>query len=243
MPETFRHRAQKIANTLLNPAGLHLQRADRAFEMDGVLHRARRRGFVPRTVIDVGASDGIWSVRAQRIFPEAKLLLFEPLRERHAALQALRGTHGFEFVPAAAGAEAGSVAFAVDSNLDGSGVAASNGGSRSVPMVPLDTAVATRNLGGPYCVKLDTHGYEIPILSGATQVLRRTQLLIVEAYNFTLAPGALRFHELCAWLGERGFRCCDLAEPMRRPSDGVLWQIDLAFAQQNDPMFAKDSWG
>jgi hypothetical protein len=82
----------------------------------------------------------------------------------------------------------------------------------------------------------------VPVLTGATQILAQTGLLIIEAYNFTLSPDCLRFHELCAWLEPRGFRCCDLADPMRRPGDGVLWQMDLAFAPASNPIFASNRY-
>jgi hypothetical protein len=102
--------------------------------------------------------------------------------------------------------------------------------------------VAARGLVGPYLLKLDTHGYEVPVLIGASHVLTHTELLIIEAYNFTLGPGSLRFHELCAWLEARGFRCCDLADPMRRPHDGTLWQMDLAFAPATSALFASSGY-
>jgi len=241
MPETLRSHLQRAINRLLAPTGLHLARRDRVFDLEGLLARARQRGVAPRTVIDIGASDGIWSLRAQRHFPEAKYLLFEPLSERRAALEALRARHGFDFVPAAAGATNESIAFDVDPALDGSGIAApGTPGTREVPVETVDGAVAERGLKGPYLLKLDTHGYELPVLMGATQVLANTKLLIIEAYNFKLTPGCLRFHELCAWLEARGFRCCDLADPMRRPGDGVFWQMDLAFAKAGDSMFASN---
>lgn len=239
MAETLRSRLQRMANGLLAPAGLHLARRDRVFDMAGLLSRAAGRGFTPATVIDVGASDGIWSLRAQRTFPAAKFLLFEPLAERQPALARLTATHGFQVVPAVAGNEQGTVSFEVDPALDGSGVvAAGQPGSREVAVETLDRATSAHGLTGPYCLKLDTHGYELPVLGGATQVLTQTQLLIIEAYNFQLTPGTLRFHQLCAWLEARGFRCCDLADPMRRPGDGVLWQMDLAFAPADSPFFS-----
>lgn len=195
------------------------------------------------TVIDIGASDGGWSCQAQQFFPEAKFLLFEPLAERQAALEQLRKTHGFDFVPAAAGAEKGAVEFSIDPALDGSGIAMpGTAGTRAVPVEPIDDAVATRGLPGPYILKLDTHGYEISVLTGATKVLAQAELLVVEAYNFSLVPGCLRFHELCTWLEARGFRCCDLADPMRRPRDGILWQMDLAFRPADSPVFASNTY-
>jgi len=243
MAETFRARLQRAANIVLAPAGLYLARRERAFDMDGLLSRAQARGVAPATIIDVGASDGIWSLRARRHFPRSKFLLFEPLAEQCAALIKLRARYGFDFVQAAAGAEAGTVAFTVDPALDGSGVAApGQPGTRSVPQETVDAAVTARGMSGPFCLKLDTHGYEIPVLTGAAQVLSRTEFLIIEAYNFKLTPATLRFHELCAWLEARGFRCCDLADPMRRPGDGAFWQMDLAFAPAAGPLFASNRY-
>jgi hypothetical protein len=131
----------------------------------------------------------------------------------------------------------------VEGDLDGSGVAAAGAArTRSVPVETVDRAIAARGLPGPYGLKLDTHGYEVPVLEGAVATLQQASLLVIEAYNFTLAPGSLRFPELCAWLEARGFRCCDLADPMRRPRDGALWQMDLAFAPAGSPLFDSNDY-
>jgi FkbM family methyltransferase len=243
MADSLKARLRHAANRFLHPLGLHLSRRDREFEMDGLLARAAARGTAINTWVDVGASDGSWSLRAQRHFPAAKFLLFEPLAERQSALGALQSRQGFETVAAVAGAAPGNVAFAVDPELDGSGVAGPGAAAtRSVPVETIDRALAARRLSGPYGLKLDTHGYELPVLGGAAQTLPQANLLIIEAYNFTLTPGCLRFHELCAWLEGRGFRCCDLADPMRRPGDGALWQMDLAFAPATSPLFASNRY-
>lgn len=243
MAESLRSRLRRAVNRLLHPLGLHLIRSERAFEMDEALRRARMRGLQIRTVIDVGASDGSWSLLAKNHFPDARFLLFEPLAERREALEALRQRLGFDYLTAAAGARRGEVVLAVDPGLDGSSVVtAGASGGRTVPVETVDTAVAERRLPGPFCLKLDTHGYELPILEGATAVMAQASLLIIEAYNFRLGPETLKFHELCAWLEARGFRCCDLADPMHRPKDGVLWQMDLIFAPATSPVFASDRY-
>lgn len=232
-----------MANRLLDPIGLHLVRRDQAFEMEGMVARAAARGVAVNTWIDVGASDGSWSLKARRHFPSAKFLLFEPLAERQDTLARLNERHGFIAVPAAAGGTHGSITFAVDPDLDGSGIATESAiTNRVVPVATIDSSIQTNALQGPYGLKLDTHGYELPVLSGAAAVLAQTNLLIIEAYNFKLTPDSLRFAELCTYLENSGFRCCDLADPMRRPKDGALWQMDLAFAPCSSPLFASSDY-
>lgn len=241
--DSWKQRLQRSANRVLAPLGLHLTRPERVFDMDGLLERAAARANRIATWIDVGASNGIWSLRARRHFPDAQFVLFEPLAERQPELQRLHATFGFEIVSAAAGAAPGTIPFAVDPALDGSGVAVPDAMfTRNVHVDTIDRIVTARGLRDPFALKLDTHGHEIAVLTGATAALQRTELLVIEAYNFQLTPECLRFHELCGWLESRGFRCCDFADPMRRPTDGVLWQVDLAFARCDSPVFASNRY-
>lgn len=243
MAETLKQRLQRLANGALRPLGLHLARAEHAFDMDGMLARAATRGLEVATWIDVGASDGTWSLRARRHFPRSRFVLFEPLAERQAALAALSQRAGFEIVAAAAGAAPGTVSFTVDPQLDGSGVAKPGAtGTRSMPVDTIDRVVDRGGFRKPFGIKLDTHGFEVPVLEGAARTLLNAELLVIEAYNFRLVPECLRFHELCAWLEPRGFRCCDLADPRRRPRDHALWQLDLAFARADSPIFRADTY-
>lgn len=243
MSETLGKRLQLLANRLLHPVGLHIMRSRQAFGMEELLGHAALRGVDPQTVIDVGASNGVWSLGARRHFQQARFVLFEPLAEQAAALDRLRRTHAFDIVPAAAGAARGACSLNVGDDLDGSSVTtAPQAGARTVPVESIDDIVSARNASGPYLIKLDTHGYEIPVLEGAARTLAQTELLIIESYNFQITENCLRFHQLCAWLEQRGFRCCDLADPMRRPGDGVLWQMDLAFAPVSSPLFSTNSY-
>jgi hypothetical protein len=111
-----------------------------------------------------------------------------------------------------------------------------------VPAVTIDAVVAERKLPPPYLLKLDTHGYEVPIFRGAERALRETSLIVVEVYNFTLCDGALRFHETCAFLEQRGFRPLDLFDVLHRPKDGALWQFDLLLGRTDDAEFRTSSY-
>lgn len=143
-----------------------------------------------------------------------------------------------DFVLAAAGNTTGTVHF--DADDPWSGVASYVPTGRAdivVPMTTIDDEVDRRRLPEPYLVKLDTHGFEREILAGVTRAIGGATLLVIEAYNFELRPGSMRFHELVADLEQRGFRCLDLVDPMHRPKDRVLWQFDLLFARADRPGF------
>jgi hypothetical protein len=109
-------------------------------------------------------------------------------------------------------------------------------------MASVDTLVRQRNLGGPFLLKLDTHGFEVPILEGAHETLTQSSMLIIEAYNFTLRPGCLRFYELCPYLEARGFRCVDVFDVSVRPLDNAFWQMDMVFLPSTHPVFSSDGY-
>jgi hypothetical protein len=68
---------------------------------------------------------------------------------------------------------------------------------------------------------------------GASASLAGTAAIIVETYVRQTQPQALLFHELCAWLALRGFRCIDVVDILRRPVDDSLWQMDMVFVRSD----------
>jgi len=112
----------------------------------------------------------------------------------------------------------------------------------AAPVAAVDALVRERNLQGPFLLKLAAHGFEVPTLEGARETLSESAMVVIEAYNFTLAPGALRFHELCAFLESRGFRCADLYDISQRPRDHALWQMDMVFLPSSHPVFESNKY-
>ena len=215
-----------------------------ALTMEGGLARARQHGIRVASVIDIGASDGKWARLALKHFPESRVLAFEPLAERQAALEQQKSREPrFDFLPCVAGDREGEVAFQVAPDLDGSGVCSEGSpDARMVPMKTIDAAVRERGLEGPYCLKFDTHGFELPILAGAASTLAHTNLLIMEVYNFQLHEQSLRFHEMCRHLESLGFRSFDLVDLLLRKKDRALWQADMFFAREDHPLFSYSAY-
>jgi FkbM family methyltransferase len=229
----------------LERRGLELVPKHVGFTLDAAL--MRRRDVHVQTVLDVGASDGRWSAQLMKHYPHARYLLVEAQAEPHGdGLRRFKEQHtNVEFVLSAAGDRDGEIYFDASAPFGGQASPTPYPPPKKnlvVPMAKLDTLVRWYNLEGPFLLKLDTHGFEVPILEGARIVLTNAAMLIIEAYNFTLCPGCLRFYELCAYLEARGFRCADLIEPSHRPGDNAFWQVDLVFLPATHRVFASNEY-
>lgn len=208
------------------------------------LERECKRGQ-PATVIDVGASDGRWSVEAAKTFPRALYHLIEPLAERKQALTDLCSVKpNFSYTEAAAAQQVGSGFLQVSEDLDGSALCHGLGKSsgRPVKLTTIDNEVQTCGLEPPYFIKLDTHGFERPILEGASSTLDKTALCIIEVYNYELFEGACRFGELNAFMEGKGFRCSDIVNLVWRPGDEMLWQFDMLFKPASSIEFSRNTY-
>lgn len=216
----------------------------RSMSTDRALWRIARRNLAVGTVIDVGASNGMWSAVCERHFPSARYLLVEAQETHRHALEAYcRQRPHAEFVLAAGGPRQGEIWF--DDSDPFGGLASDTPTAsmrRKVPVTTLDHEVATRRLPGPHLVKLDVHGFEVPILEGAIQTLRDAALVVIECYTFRVASGSLLFDEMVAWMRERGFGVIDASEPLWRARDACLWQMDFFFAPLSRPEFASNTW-
>jgi FkbM family methyltransferase len=206
--------------------------------------RCKGRGLHIETIIDVGASDGRWSLIARDFFPKAFCLLIEAQEGHKKALESLKARESsIDYVIAAAGNRKGTIFFNADDLFGGLASATPVGNdSISVPMVTIDEEVLSRRLSPPFLLKLDTHGFELPILEGAKNTLASASLVVIEAYNFRLTVDSLKFHEMCSFMESKGFSCVDLVQPMHRPGDQAFWQMDLIFIPSDNVVFSSNSY-
>lgn len=208
----------------------------------------RCKSIVPEisTIIDVGAAAGSWSLSAFELWRQSNYLLLEPLEERRVELESLVNKYSnFRFIPAAAGRESGEVSFYVADDLDGSGITekiSTDLNVRKVNVVSIDDEAKRLKLKGPYLIKLDTHGFEVPIIEGCKQVLSEVSVFIIECYGFQIADKSLLFWEMCQYMDQLGFRLFDIVDIMNRPKDGAFWQCDAFFMKKDNLVFNQNGY-
>lgn len=234
---------RKLINRFLKGKGMTIAPLNGP-SFSATLDRLAARRVSIETIVDVGASNGCWSTTILPYYPNARYLCIEAQSAHKPALQTLVNKHSnIEFVLAAAGDREGTIYFEAGGLFGG---LASNQPFKknclAVPVTTIDTQVEQRGLKEPFLIKLDTHGFELPILAGAARTLTKTDVLIIEVYNFDIAPTAVRFPELCQRLEKEGFRCIDLFDPLYRPQDNAFWQMDLVFMRADRIEFKSNAY-
>lgn len=230
-----------IANRVLASRNYVLsERSHTSRTMEEAIQAIARRKRTFKTIIDIGASNGSWSAITLPHFPSHQYLLIEALPLHESALIQFTKTHAnTQHILAAAGETPGRIYFDASDPFGGqASTAPFAANSIEVPVTTVDQEVRLRQLPGPFLIKFDTHGFELPILKGAAETLANTEVIVMECYNFRIAPECLLFFEMCTYLEKIGFHCIDLADPMYRPHDGSFWQMDLIFAKSDRPEFS-----
>jgi FkbM family methyltransferase len=192
----------------------------------------------------VGASDGRWARECLKYIPQANYLLIEAQEPHKEGLDKLRQEKSnVDYVLAAAGGREGKIYFD-NSDLFG-GLASNvpfNEKSVEVPVITIDQEIRKRNFKGPYVIKLDTHGFEVPILEGAAEVVKNSSLIIIESYNYKLTDTSLRYFEMCDYMKRLGFLSIELVDLVLRDNDSSFWQMDIFFIPANSKEFASNSF-
>jgi FkbM family methyltransferase len=236
---SWKTNAFRAINRVLNRFGLEISRYS-DLSLQAAFERLVHRPVAIAAVIDVGASDGRWSARVMRYYPQARYLLVEANAHFEPALREFVSRHqNARYALIAAGPKEGMVNFHAPADPLG-GLASEQPVEHAfeVHMTTIDRLIVDHNLPAPYLIKLDTHGFEAPILAGAREALKQANMLIIEAYNFQFTPESMTFYHLCQHLETLGFRPVDLIEPVHRPFDAALWQFDLIFIPADRPEFS-----
>lgn len=207
--------------------------------LDRALRRLENHNLQIASLIDVGAARGLWSKVFARHFPDRHHLLVEANQVHLPDLNKVcQENKNWQFALTAVGGTTGQGYFDGSDPLVGQlSTEAWNEKYLPCPVVTLDDLLAKQPVPGPYMIKLDTHGVEVPILSGATKTLKQTNVLVIEAYNMTFGGVAIPFWELCRYMLDLGFRPLDVFDLLYREVDSAFWQFDLLFVRSDLPLF------
>jgi FkbM family methyltransferase len=180
------------------------------------------------TVAEVGASIGIYTLAlARRVGEHGRVFAFEPDPDSAAELEANVAINGWQgrisVMRAVAGDISGEVSFACARGVEShvASLADSPAAAVRLPMVTLDSVFPDSRVD---LLKIDTEGYEEPVLRGAQALLadpaRRPRAIIVEVHPFAWEAVGTTSDSLLDALTRNGYRAASVAgDPITRISD------------------------
>jgi FkbM family methyltransferase len=243
---------RKIAIKLFNPIakrlgyvrGQQVIYEKGAFEKDSLLEiffvNIKQMGFIPKHIIDVGANHGTWTREMLKHFPDAFYTLIEPQEWLKPSLQDILDSNSkVSFNAVGAGNETGSSLFTIVNRDDSCSFRYSEkealaGGYKQVeiPIVTLNEMCAKNTtLPFPDLVKIDAEGLDIDVLEGASDLMGKTEVFLVEAAIFCkqFDNSLLKTVEYMDKKGYTLFEITDLNRPLKPQ---VLWLMELAFIKK-----------
>lgn len=246
---------KSMVNRLLRPIGIEVRRVNAGVPnrpigvLSCFLEDIKARGFSPRGIVDVGANRGNWARVARSVFPGAPMLMIEPQDEMEIHLsKAVAELPGSYYVKAGVGREEGELIQTIWEDLAGSSflprpdnAMLAAGTQRKTKVTTLDTL-----LSGPHAnlcpdlIKLDIQGFELEALSGASTTFGKTEVFILETSLFQFLPCMPITREVISFMADNNYELYDITEYIRRPHDGALGQVDLAFVKTKG-MFRRES--
>jgi len=205
------------------------------------LGRLHRNGHQLNVFYDVGASIGRWSCEAQKVYPDARYELFEPLAGRYAELdQAAQydKLRNYSLHRVGLSNESGSSRIKILGNRGvGSSILILDSDYRKdtkfvdVELYTMDEYVSSNGLLKPDFIKLDTQAAELKVLAGAKECLKSCQFVLLETWaRRVYGPETPLFHEIADFLYRLDyclFEILSLSEG--RDTDGTLRWFDAVF--------------
>jgi FkbM family methyltransferase len=217
------------------------------FKTETALDHLVKKGFRPKVIFDVGAAKGYWSELANYFFPDAEFYLLDPLKANEPRLQELCAGHpNIHYFLNAAGEREDEMVINVTPDLDGSSLLSFGRDPQPedqiVKVVTLDSLLEKGLAQPPQLVKMDVQGYELKALNGGQKLFATAEVFILEISLFEFLPGTPLFHEVVAYMAQRGYVVFDVAGFLRRPFEDDLAQVDLVFVKRGTALVASQRW-
>lgn len=183
--------------------------------MPAVEHTEAIGRLTLKTLIDVGANKGQFSLIVRYLFPDVEIHAFEPL-ETERKLYQLVVAEPVKLYSTALGAATGQATFFITSRRDSSsllkpsaaqetayGLAQTS--SITVPVARLSQVVDISAMPRPILLKLDVQGSELDVLNGAEEILPFVDIIYCEASFVQLYERQPLAHEIASYLMQHGF--------------------------------------
>lgn len=197
-------------------------------------------GFTPKHIIDIGANHGTWTRETLKYFPDAYYTLVEPQEWLKPSLHDLLDNNlKISFNAFGAGAKSGSFMFTIVDRDDSCTFRYTEEEAKSKGLKQIEIPILTLNeivqrnstLPFPDLVKIDAEGLDIAVLEGASNLIGKTEVFLVEAALFCKEFDNSLL-KMVNYMDDKGYSLFEITDLNRPFSPQVLWLVELAFVKK-----------
>lgn len=168
-----------------------------------------RRGFVPKTVLDVGANEGQAAMYVLEAFPGVEIHCFEPVEATFTRLCRRVGPRGGFCVQQAVGRVVGEATIHVAANSLTNSLVCKlpDSTEQRVTVTTVDAYAAERGIGAIDLLKIDTEGFDLEVLAGGERCFAeaRVKFVLIEAGFHFRGRGHVPYEHIHEHLRQRDF--------------------------------------
>lgn len=197
-------------------------------------------GMDKKIIVDAGAASGIITTIFFQHFPSDNIYSFEPVQNTfQTLLKRVNGISGIHTRNKALGNSnctmqinkasriTSSSLFPIDTNIsnDFLSVNLKADGDEMISVAKMDDELPS--FSEVRIIKIDVQGYELEVLKGGVETLKRTHFILLEMQNHESYIGAPKYYDLDNFLRIRGFELFDIIPSIRL--DDKLYEWDAIY--------------
>jgi FkbM family methyltransferase len=192
-------------------------------------------------ILDVGGGQATTAEIFSRYFPNQKVYIFEPIKHNIEAIEkASSRTLNWNIIHKAVGNQVGTTFINIaqrvtasslldmNANAEGYGDILQLQNREAIELTTLDHEI--RPDTPVLILKMDVQGFELEVLRGGIETLKRTQIVIVEINNHDGYKNAPTYYEIDEFLRQQGFVLQDLLPNIR--INGKLQDWDAIYIKK-----------
>lgn len=196
------------------------------------------------TVLDIGANVGQAAMILTHAFPKATIYSYEPLPDCFDQLSDLtKYIPNLKVFNLAIGAKEGEAEFERNQYTVSSSMLkiasthvenfpqTANTSTTKVPVARLDSVVKNIQSIGNLLIKIDVQGYEMQVMEGGRETLRKAKVVLTETSLETLYEGQGLFTDVLTEMQKLGFRYAGSFDQLYGSLDGRVLQQDSIFVK------------
>jgi hypothetical protein len=107
----------------------------------------------------------------------------------------------------------------------------------NIPVMTVNEIVAATGEGLPDLVKIDAEGLDLKVLAGASNLLGKSDIFLVEAVLRAGGGYNNSFAAVIEFMGNAGYRLIEITDMNRSPKHDILWLCELAFLRNGSSLF------